>query len=105
MPAPATSCTFCRIVSAEQAAHTVLEDDEVVAFLDHRPLFPGHTLVVPRAHHETLADLPTDAVAPLFVRARLLSRAVEEAMSAEGSFVAINNKVSQSVPHLHVHVV
>ena len=105
MPTPATSCTFCRIVSEEQPAHTVLEDDDVLAFLDHRPLFPGHTLLIPRAHHETLADLPTDAVAPLFVRARLLSRAVEEAMSAEGSFVAINNKVSQSVPHLHVHVV
>jgi histidine triad (HIT) family protein len=105
MPAPAKGCTFCRIVSAEQAAHTVLEDDDVLAFLDHRPLFPGHTLVVPRAHHETLADLPAEAVAPLFLRARLLSRAVEEAMGAEGSFVAINNKVSQSVPHLHVHVV
>jgi histidine triad (HIT) family protein len=105
MPAPATSCAFCRIVSEEQPAHTVLEDDDVLAFLDHRPLFPGHVLVIPRAHHETLADLPADAVAPLFGSTRLLSRAVEEAMSAEGSFVAINNKVSQSVPHLHVHVV
>jgi histidine triad (HIT) family protein len=105
MPAPATSCTFCRIASEEQPAHTVLEDDDVLAFLDHRPLFPGHTLVIPRVHHETLADLPADAVAPLFGSTRLLSRAVEEAMSAEGSFVAINNKVSQSVPHLHVHVV
>lgn len=98
-------CMFCRIVSEEQAAHTVFEDDDVLAFLDHRPLFPGHTLVVPRGHHETLADLPSDAVTPLFLRARLLSRAIEEAMGAEGSFVAINNKVSQSVPHLHVHVV
>ena len=77
----------------------------MLAFLDHRPLFPGHTLLVPRAHHETLADLPAEAVPPLFLGARLLSRAVVEAMGAEGSFVAINNKVSQSVPHLHVHVV
>jgi histidine triad (HIT) family protein len=105
MPAPAPSCAFCRIVSEEQPAHTVLEDDDVLAFLDHRPLFPGHTLVIPRAHHETLAELPAEAVAPLFDSTRLLSRAVEDAMSAEGSFVAINNKVSQSVPHLHVHVV
>ena len=98
-------CLFCRIVSADEAAHTVFEDDDVLAFLDHRPLFPGHTLLVPRGHHETLADLPSEAVTPLFRGARLLSRAVEEAMGAEGSFVAINNKVSQSVPHLHVHVV
>jgi histidine triad (HIT) family protein len=105
MPAPTKGCTFCRIVSDGQAAHTVFEDDDVLAFLDHRPLFPGHTLLVPRAHHETLADLPSEAVPPLFLGARLLSRAVVEAMGAEGSFVAINNTVSQSVPHLHVHVV
>jgi histidine triad (HIT) family protein len=76
-----------------------------VAFLDHRPLFPGHCLLVPRAHHETLLDLPPPLVAPLFLAARLLAGAVQEAMSAEGSFVALNNRVSQSVPHLHVHVV
>jgi histidine triad (HIT) family protein len=105
MVAAARECTFCRIAGAGDPSQAVYETAEVVAFLDHRPLFPGHTLVVPRAHHETLDDLPADEVAPLFLATRLLSRAVEEAMEAEGSFVAINNKVSQSVPHLHVHVV
>jgi histidine triad (HIT) family protein len=98
-------CAFCDIVRDAQKAHTVFEDDDVLAFLDHRPLFPGHCLVVPREHHETLSDLPAAAVGPLFLVARLLSRAVADAMEAEGSFVAVNNKVSQSVPHLHVHVV
>lgn len=83
----------------------MLEDDDFVAFLDSRPLFPGHSLLVPRVHHETLADLPDDLVGPLFARAQLLSRAVPEAMDKPGSFVALNNVVSQSVPHLHVHVV
>jgi histidine triad (HIT) family protein len=105
MARTAKACAFCKIARDETTAPTVYEDDGLVAFLDHRPLFPGHVLVVPRAHHETLADLPADSVEPLFLGARLLSRAVEEAMEAEGSFVAINNKVSQSVPHLHVHVV
>jgi histidine triad (HIT) family protein len=83
----------------------VLEDEAVVAFLDVRPLFPGHTLVVPRAHVETLTDLPTAAVGPLFERARALAGAMEAGLGAQGSFVAMNNRVSQSVPHLHVHVV
>ena len=86
-------------------AALVAEDADSVAFLDHRPLFPGHTLLVPRSHHQTLADLPVDLVAPLFTTAQRLARAVESAMDAEGTFVAVNNKVSQSVPHLHVHVV
>jgi histidine triad (HIT) family protein len=76
-----------------------------MAFLDAKPLFPGHVLVVPRAHHATLGDLPPALVEPLFATARLLARAVEVGLGAEGSFVAINNTVSQSVPHLHVHVV
>ena len=76
-----------------------------MAFLDHRPLFPGHVLLVPREHHETLTDLPPALVDPLFQRARDLSGAVERGMGAKGTFVALNNKVSQSVPHLHVHVV
>ena len=105
MAGAGNGCVFCGILASPEKAHTVFEDAGAVAFLDHRPLFPGHTLLVPRAHHETLADLPTEAVGPLFLAARLLSRAVAEAMEAEGSFVAINNKVSQSVPHLHVHVV
>jgi histidine triad (HIT) family protein len=99
------NCLFCRIVSGEVAAVVVYEDENALAFLDHRPLFPGHTLLVPRKHYETLADLPATQVGPLFKDAQLLSRAVESAMEAEGSFVAMNNRVSQSVPHLHVHIV
>ena len=76
-----------------------------MAFLDARPLFPGHVLLVPRAHFETLAEVPADLAARLFQNAQLLSQAVESAMHAEGSFVALNNKVSQSVPHLHIHIV
>jgi histidine triad (HIT) family protein len=83
----------------------VFEDDVSVAFLDRRPLFPGHSLLIPRDHHETLADLPRGLVEPLFANLQLLARAVELGMGAEGSFLAINNRVSQSVPHLHVHVV
>jgi histidine triad (HIT) family protein len=83
----------------------VLEEEDVIAFLDHRPLFPGHCLVIPREHHETLPDLPPALLEPVFGAARLLAGAVVEAMGAEGSFVAVNNVVSQSVPHLHVHVV
>lgn len=99
------NCLFCRIVSGELSAVVVYEDANTFAFLDHRPLFPGHTLLVPREHYETLADLPAAQVGPLFKNAQLLSRAVESAMEAEGSFVAMNNRVSQSVPHLHVHIV
>jgi histidine triad (HIT) family protein len=99
------NCLFCRIVSGEVSAVVVYEDANTLAFLDHRPLFPGHTLVVPREHYETLGDLPATQVGPLFKNVQLLSRAVESAMEAEGSFVAMNNRVSQSVPHLHVHVV
>ena len=99
------NCLFCRIVSGEVPAVVVYEDENTLAFLDHRPLFPGHTLLVPRKHFETLGDLPATQVAPLFKSAQLLSRALESAMEAEGSFVAMNNRVSQSVPHLHVHIV
>lgn len=97
-------CLFCRIVAGQLAAAIVFEDELAVGFLDHRPLFPGHTLVIPREHHETLADLPTELVGPFFERVQRLSRAVPRAMEAEGSFVAMNNRVSQSVPHLHAHV-
>ncbi len=98
------SCVFCAIVSGTLAAHVVFEDDDVVAFLDTSPLFVGHTLVVPRDHHETLADLPPELIQPLFCRAQRLSAAMV-GFGAQGSFVAMNNTVSQSVPHLHVHVV
>lgn len=99
------TCRFCEIASGRLPASLVLEDDECVAFLDNRPLFPGHCLLVPRTHCETLSDLPDDLVLPLFADARLLSRAVEEGMGADGTFIAVNNKISQSVPHLHVHIV
>jgi len=83
----------------------VLTEPAVVAFLDHRPLFPGHVLVVPRDHHETLPDLPAELIDPLFGAVRRLAAAVTVALDAHGSFVALNNVVSQSIPHLHVHVV
>ncbi|MDI5971608.1 HIT family protein [Streptomyces sp. SL13] len=98
-------CVFCQVVSGETTAHRVFEDDTAVAFLDRRPLFPGHVLVVPRSHAETLTDLPPDVVGPFFARVRRITGAVEHGMAAAGSFVAMNNRVSQSVPHLHVHVV
>ena len=98
-------CVFCDIVRAELTAEIVYEDDSCLAFLDIRPLFPGHCLVIPRAHHETLGDLPTAEIEPLFAAVRVLSQAVPAAVDAEGSFLAMNNRVSQSVPHLHVHVV
>jgi histidine triad (HIT) family protein len=98
-------CAFCSIVAGDTPAHTVLDDDDVVAFLDVRPLFPGHVLVVPREHHVTLPDLPTELVGPFFERVQRVARAVPVALEATGSFVAMNNIVSQSVLHLHVHVV
>ncbi|MEO8128659.1 MAG: HIT family protein [Bryobacteraceae bacterium] len=102
MPA---SCVFCRIVSGEIPAHKVYEDDVSIVFLDNGPLFPGHCLVTPKLHVETLADLPSDLVQPVFANAQLIARAVERGLGADGSFVAVNNRISQSVPHLHVHVV
>ena len=99
------NCLFCRIVSGELPATVVYEDEDSFAFLDHRPLFPGHTLLVPREHVETLGELPVSQVEPYFKAAQLLARAVESGLDAEGTFVAMNNRVSQSVPHLHVHVV
>ena len=104
MAAPA-SCLFCAIVAGPEPAARVLEEEHCVAFLDARPLFEGHVLLVPREHHVTLAELPERLVAPLFTTAQRLCRAVEAAQEAQGSFVAMNNVVSQSVAHLHVHVV
>jgi histidine triad (HIT) family protein len=98
-------CLFCRIVAGEVEAAVVASTEHTVAFLDHRPLFEGHTLVVPRAHVATLRDLPADAVGPYFADVQRIAVAVQDAMAADGSFVAANNVVSQSVPHLHFHVV
>lgn len=98
-------CLFCEIIRGERPAHVVLDVPEAMAFLDARPLFKGHTLLVPREHHETLVDLPEDQVGPLFAQARRLAGVMESELGAAGSFVAANNRISQSVPHLHVHVV
>jgi histidine triad (HIT) family protein len=98
-------CLFCRIITGEMASHTVLEDDVTLAFLDHRPLFPGHCLLVPKTHYDTLLDLPTALLTPLMANTQLLARALERGLEAHGSFVAINNRISQSVPHLHIHIV
>ncbi len=98
-------CLFCAIIDGEVPGHRVFEDETVVAFLDHRPLFPGHVLVLPRRHVETLTDLPPEDVGPFFLRVRRITGAVERGMAAAGSFVAANNRVSQSVPHFHMHVV
>jgi len=98
-------CPFCDIAQGRALAEVVLDDEATVAFLDRRPLFFGHCLVIPRAHHVTLGDLPVDLVDPLFRNVRLLGSAVERALDAHGTFIALNNRVSQSVPHLHVHVV
>lgn len=98
-------CVFCAIVAGRAPAHVVLERAESVAFLDRRPVFKGHVLVVPRAHVVTLPDLPDALLAPLFAAVRSVAAAVVPALGADGSFVAANNVVSQAVAHLHVHVV
>ncbi len=106
MPSAAIApCLFCQVVNRKVPARLVFEDEISLAFLDYRPVFPGHCLLIPKIHYETLTDLPEDLIGPFFKRAQLLARAVESAMAADGTFVAMNNRVSQSVPHLHVHVV
>lgn len=102
--APA-SCAFCAIIRGEHPADIVHRDAEIVAFLDNRPVFPGHVLVVPARHIEVLADLPDELALPLTRVTRAVSAAMESGLGADGSFVAQNNRVSQSVPHLHVHVI
>ena len=99
------TCVFCDIVNGAVEASVVFEDEQTLAFLDHRPLFPGHCLLIPRTHVETLIDVSPSLLTTLSANARLLALTVEKALGAQGAFVAINNRVSQSVPHLHVHVV
>jgi histidine triad (HIT) family protein len=100
-----SDCVFDAIVSGDHPAEIVLADEVAVAFLDARPVFKGHVLVITRQHYETLADLPADLVGPLFTRVQRVSAALPAALGAQGTFVAMNNLVSQSVPHVHVHVV
>jgi histidine triad (HIT) family protein len=99
------ACTFCQIEQETLSGFVVLEGEMTLGFLDIHPLFPRHTLLIPRQHYETLPDLPAELLAPMMADAQLLARAMVEGLGAEGSFVAINNRVSQSVPHLHIHVV
>jgi histidine triad (HIT) family protein len=100
-----SDCAFCAIATGEAQAHVVFSDEVSLAFLDNRPLFSGHSLLIPRSHHQAIWDLPDELVEPYFSNVRRLAAAVREAMGAEGAFVALNNVVSQSVPHLHTHVV
>jgi histidine triad (HIT) family protein len=100
----ASSCTFCRLVRGESAVSKVLEDDLCLAFLDHRPVFFGHTLLIPKVHYTTLADLPATLFTPLLTNVQLLARAMELGLQAEGAFIALNYRISQSVPHVHWHI-
>ncbi|MEQ9502483.1 MAG: HIT family protein [Deltaproteobacteria bacterium] len=99
------SCVFCEIIAGRLPAAIVFEDEATIAFLDKSPVFVGHVLVTPKVHHETLTDVPAELLTPLFVRVQTIARAVEAGLEAQGTFVAMNNRISQSVPHLHVHVV
>jgi histidine triad (HIT) family protein len=101
----APSCAFCKIIQKDLTADVVHQDEETIAFLDNHPLFPGHVLLSPLKHYETLLDLPPELAGSMMRKTQLLARAVESAMEAEGTFIAINNRVSQTVPHLHIHVV
>jgi len=100
-----TDCVFCSIVAGEGESDLVLDEPHLVAFLDRRPVFKGHVLLVPREHHVTLPDLPADQRDGFLAAAQRLATAVVDGLGAQGSFVAMNNVVSQSVPHLHLHVV
>lgn len=108
--APVTStesipCAFCAIISGESPADVVWENDEVLAFLDRRPLFPGHVLIVPKGHYPTITDLGDELLMAVVLTGRNICAVLADALGAEGSFVAANNVVSQSVPHFHLHVV
>jgi histidine triad (HIT) family protein len=99
------ACAFCAIIRGEEKAAVVLETDRLIAFLDHRPLFPGHTLLVPKEHMVLLSDLPAEQGPEFFRTAQRLERAVEDGLAADGSMILVNNVISQSVPHLHLHVI
>ncbi len=99
------SCLFCTIVAGQAPAATVLEHPDALGFLDTAPVFPGHVLLVPRVHVVTLAELPAELLGPFFAQVQRVSAALPVALGCEGTWVSMNNVVSQSVPHLHVHVV
>ena len=99
------TCVFCQIAGRAVPAAIVFEDDESLAFLDHRPVFPGHSLLIPKRHLDSLLDVEPALLCRLSANARLLALAVEKGLGAQGAFVAINNRVSQSVSHVHIHVV
>ena len=101
----AGKCAFCAIVNGGAEADVIDDSEHYIAFLDHRPLFRGHTLLVPKVHVRLLSDLPADRVGEFFREAQRLERAVEDGLAADGSMILINNVVSQSVPHLHLHVI
>lgn len=101
----ARPCTFCAIIDGTLAATMVHEDDHHVAFLDHKPVFRGHVLLVPRQHLQRLTDLPIERVADFFLLAQRLEHAVENGLGSDGTMILINNVISQSVPHLHLHVI
>jgi len=99
------TCTFCAVILGRQSVTLIDESERLVSFLDHRPLFHGHTLLVPKLHVQLLSDLPADRLEEFFLEAQRLERAVESGLAADGSMMLINNVVSQSVPHLHLHVI
>jgi histidine triad (HIT) family protein len=101
----ASPCVFCKIIGKDLAASVVYQDEEAIAFLDSHPLLPGHVLLSPRKHYETLLDLPPELACSMMRKTQMLARAVQSAMEAEGTFIAVNNRVSQTVPHLHIHIV
>jgi histidine triad (HIT) family protein len=98
-------CVFCSIIRGDLPATVILETERLLAFFDHRPLFPGHTLLVPKRHMRLLSDLPADMAAEYLTTAQRLERAVEDGLGVSGTMILVNNVVSQSVPHLHLHVI
>ena len=98
-------CKFCEIVKGDLDSFVIFDDEISLGILDHRPLFPGHVLLIPKMHYITLGDLPEDLIGLFFTNVQLLSKAVEQGMQSQGTFVAMNNRVSQAIPHLHVHIV
>lgn len=98
-------CVIDLIIAKKEKAYIIYENEQFIAFLDHHPLFPGHTLLAPKNHFKTLYDLPDSLISPLFILTKKIGVAVEKATEAAGSFIAMNNTISQSIPHLHVHII